>query len=244
MQSEEHTPLRRARAWAIHLFTASGVIPGLLAIEATFAGDGRAALLWLGLALVIDGLDGPLARRFEVTRYTPRFDGAILDLVIDYLTYTAIPALMIWQLELVPAGWGLAAASFVMLTALYCFGNKDMKTTDNYFEGFPATWNLVVLCFFLSDSGQLTNLLVIILLGVLTFTRLKFIHPFRVVRLRLVTIFMTTTWGISSTWLLVAKTEAPLLDSEPAAYAAWIFSSLYFVGFGAVRSFQQNTKSS
>jgi phosphatidylcholine synthase len=243
MQSEEHKPLLRARAWAIHIFTASGVIPGLLSIEAVFSGDGRAALLWLGLALIIDGLDGPLARRFKVTRYTPRFDGAILDLVIDYLTYTAIPALMIWQLELVPDGWGLAAASIVMLTALYCFGNKDMKTTDNYFEGFPATWNLVVLCFFLADSGQLTNLLVIIFLGFLTFTRLKFIHPFRVVRLRLVTIFMTATWGISSTWLLVAKTETPLLDSEPAAYSAWIFSSLYFIGFGAVRSFQQNTTS-
>ena len=243
MQSQEHRPLLRIRAWAIHVFTASGIIPALLSIEAVFAGDGRMALLWLGLALVIDGLDGPLARRFKVTRYTPRFDGAVLDLVIDYLTYTAIPALMIWQLELVPEGWGLAAASFVMLTALYCFGNKDMKTTDNYFEGFPATWNLVVLCFFLSDSGQLTNLLVILLLGVLTFTRLKFIHPFRVVRLRLMTILMTAAWGISSTWLLIAKTEAPLLNSEPAAYGAWIFSSLYFIGFGAVRSFQQNIKS-
>ncbi|CAJ1411654.1 unnamed protein product [Effrenium voratum] len=242
MQSEEHTPLRRARAWAIHIFTASGVIPGLLAIEATFAGDGRMALLWLGAALIIDGLDGPLARRFEVTRYTPRFDGAILDLVIDYLTYTAIPALMIWQLDMVPEGWGLAAASFVMLTALYCFGNKDMKTTDNYFEGFPATWNMVVLCFFILDSSQMINLITIALLGALTFTRLKFIHPFRVVRLRLITIFMTATWGISSTWLLVAKTPAPLLESDPAAYGAWIFSSLYFVGFGVVRSFQQNIK--
>jgi len=244
MQSENHKPLLRARAWAIHIFTASGIIPALLSIQAVFDGDGRTALLWLGLALIIDGLDGPLARRFEVTRYTPRFDGAILDLVIDYLTYTAIPALMVWQLNMVPDGWGLAAASFVMITALYCFGNRDMKTTDNYFEGFPATWNLIVLCFFLGDTGQTTNLLVILLLGILTFTRLKFIHPFRVVRLRLVTIFMTAAWGISSTWLLFAKTEAPLLESEPAAYGAWIFSSLYFVGFGAVRSFQQNIKSS
>eukprot|EP00439_Symbiodinium_sp_Y106_P087903 s1_g439.t1 len=241
MQREEHKPLLRARAWAIHLFTASGVIPGLLAIEATFAGDGRMALLWLGVALIIDGLDGPLARRFKVTTYTPRFDGAVLDLVIDYLTYTAIPALMIWQLNFVPDGWGLPAACFVMITALYCFGNRDMKTKDNYFEGFPATWNLVVLCFFFVDSGQLTNLLVIALLGALTFTRLKFIHPFRVVRLRLITIFMTATWGFSSVWLLVSKTDTPLLESEPGAYAAWIFSSLYFVGFGAVRSFRQDT---
>ncbi|MAN62822.1 MAG: phosphatidylcholine synthase [Parvibaculum sp.] len=243
MQSEEHTPLLRARAWAIHLFTASGVIPGLLAIEATFADDGRMALLWLGVALIIDGLDGPLARRFEVTRHTPRFDGAILDLVIDYLTYTAIPALMIWQLNMVPEGWGLAAASFVMVTALYCFGNRDMKTKDNYFEGFPATWNLVVLCFFILDSGQITNLAVIAFLGALTFTHLKFIHPFRVVRLRLITIFMTATWGLSSTWLLIAKTDTSLLESEPAAFAAWLFSSLYFVGFGIVRSFQQSNES-
>ncbi len=243
MQREENKPLLRARAWAIHLFTASGVIPALLAIEATFNGDGRAALLWLGLALIIDGLDGPLARRFKVTTHTPRFDGAILDLVIDYLTYTAIPALMIWQLSMVPDGWGIAAASFVMITGLYCFGNRDMKTSDNYFEGFPATWNLVVLCFFILDSAQTTNLAFIALLGALTFTKLKFIHPFRVIRLRMITMFMTAVWGISSTWLLLAKTNVPLIESEPTAFGAWLFSSLYFVGVGAVRSFQQNVKS-
>ena len=102
---------------------------------------------------------------------------------------------------------------------------------------------VVVLCFFILDSGQLTNLAVIAFLGALTFTHLKFIHPFRVVRLRLITIFMTATWGLSSTWLLIAKTDTSLLESEPAAFAAWLFSSLYFVGFGIVRSFQQSNES-
>lgn len=237
--SDDKSLLPHIRAWAIHIFTASGVVPALLAINATWKGDGQAALLWLGLALIIDGLDGPLARRYEVTRYAPRFDGAVLDLVIDFLTYTVIPALMIWNLGMVPDGWGIAAASYVMLTALYCFGNRDMKTDDNYFHGFPATWNLVVLYFFLLGSDPWLNLVTIVILGILTFSPLKFVHPFRVTRFRLLTVFMTATWGVSSLWLVAAAEEAPLLQSEPAAFGAWLFSSLYFAGVSAYRSIEQ-----
>ncbi len=231
----------KTRAWAIHAFTASGLIPALLAIDALMKGNPKASLLWLGLALLIDGLDGPLARRFEVTRYTPRFDGAILDLVIDYLTYTAIPALMIWYLQLVPEGYGLAAASYIMITALYCFGNRDMKTDDNYFSGFPATWNLVVLYFILLGSDPWMNLAIIGALGILTFVPLKFVHPFRVTRFRLLTIFMTATWSFSSLWLIVSATEQPLLKTDPAAFGAWLFSSFYFFGLSAYRTWENRS---
>lgn len=229
----------RVRAWAIHAFTALGIVPAVLSIDALINGDARAALLWLGLALLIDGLDGPLARRYEVTRFAPRFDGATLDMVIDYLTYTAIPALMVWQLGLVPEGWGVAAACYMMLTALYCFGNRDMKTHDNYFQGFPATWNVVVLYFVILGSGHTTNLIIIALLGVLTFTPLKFVHPLRVERMRMVTIFMTATWSASSVWLVIAFDKRPLIESEPAAFGAWLFASLYFAGISLYRSIEK-----
>lgn len=231
----------KIRAWAIHAFTASGLIPALLAIDALIKGDARTSLLWLGLALLIDGLDGPLARRFNVTEHTPRFDGAILDLVIDYLTYTAIPALMIWYLQLVPAGYELAAASFIMITALYCFGNRDMKTDDNYFSGFPATWNLVVLYFVLLASDPWINLVIIGLLGILTFIPMKFVHPFRVERFRLLTFVMTAAWSLSSLWLIITATEAPLLETEPTAFGAWLFSSFYFFGISAYRTWENRS---
>lgn len=230
--------LPRVRAWAIHAFTALGIVPALFSLDALLHGDARASLLWLGLALLIDGLDGPLARRYEVTRYAPRFDGATLDMVIDYLSYTAIPALMIWQLGLVPEGWGLAAACYIMVTALYCFGNRDMKTHDNYFQGFPATWNVVVLYFVILGTGPVTNLITIALLGILTFTPLKFVHPLRVERMRLITIFMTATWSISSIWLIVSFDNRALLESEPAAFGAWLFASFYFAGISLFRSIE------
>jgi len=213
-------------------------VPALLSIDALLRGDARASLLWLGVALLIDGLDGPLARRYEVTRFAPRFDGATLDMVIDYLTYTAIPALMVWQLGLVPEGWGIAAASYIMLTALYCFGNRDMKTHDNYFQGFPATWNVVVLYFIILGTGPVTNLITIAALGVLTFVPLKFVHPLRVKRMRLITIFMTATWSVSSVWLVVSFNTRPLLESEPAAFGAWLFASIYFAGISLFRSIE------
>lgn len=225
-------------AWAVHAFTASGVVTGLLAISALIAGDFRLALLWLGAALIIDGFDGPMARKVRVTEFAPTMDGAILDLVIDYLNYTVIPALIVYRFGLVPTGFAIPAAAFIMMTSLYCFGNREMKTEDNYFQGFPAVWNLVVLYFYVTASGPRTNLMVILVLGILTFVPLKFIHPFRVVKLRPVTIAMTGAWG-ALTLVLVAGARAGETPAaaNPTAYWAFLAVSLYFLGVCLWRSF-------
>lgn len=229
---------RTIASWGVHFFTAMGVVVALLAIDAMIAGDLAEALLWLGLALIIDGLDGPMARKVDVFTHAPKFDGAILDLVIDYLTYTAVPALLVYQFALVPAGWEIPAAAFMMTTALYCFGNKDMKTSDNYFEGFPATWNLVVLSFFILGTDPWTNLAAIAGLGIMTFVPLKFVHPIRVERLRIITMFVTVCWMLASLWLLLVPGERPYLDSQPAAFGIWLFTSLYIIGISTVRSLE------
>ncbi|MBI1260463.1 MAG: phosphatidylcholine/phosphatidylserine synthase [Rhizobiales bacterium] len=226
-------------AWAVHAFTASGVITALLAVIALVAGDLRQALLWLGAALIIDGFDGPMARRVGVSEVVPRFDGAILDLVIDYLTYAVIPALMVFFFAMVPAGWGIAAAAYIMTTSLYCFGNRDMKTEDNYFSGFPAVWNIVVLYFFIFGSPAWLNLLVILALGVLTFIPVKFIHPFRVVALRRLTLVLTALWAGLTFWLVwVADGSHAPAALAPLAFWAWLATSLYFLGFCLWRTFQ------
>jgi len=223
---------RIAAAWAVHAFTASGVVTGLLAIAALFAGDPRLALLWLGAALIIDGFDGPMARRVDVAHVVPRFDGAVLDLVIDYLTYSVIPALMVWLFALVPTGWGIPAAAYMMTTSLYCFGNRDMKTADNYFSGFPAVWNIVVLYFFIIGSPAWLNLAIIAALGILTFVPVKFIHPFRVVAARRLTLLATALWAGLTFWLVYsASPQAAPATTQPAAFWAWIAISLYFLGF-------------
>lgn len=242
-----HRPLPKGRvaaAWAVHAFTASGVVTGLLAIAALIAGDLRLALLWLGAALIIDGFDGPMARKVRVSEYAPRFDGAVLDLVIDYLTYTVIPALLIYRFGLVPDGWGIPAAAYIMTTSLYCFGNREMKTSDNYFSGFPAVWNLVVLYFYIAGSDVWLNLAVIAALGVLTFVPLKFVHPFRVVRLRALTLALTAVWALATFWLVLAS-AADRAPAEAAPLAFWTFwsSSLYFLGLCIWRSVKHPGKS-
>lgn len=230
---------RIAAAWAVHAFTASGVVTGLLAIAALFAGDLRLALLWLGAALIIDGFDGPMARRVGVAHVVPRFDGAVLDLVIDYLTYSVIPALMVWLFVMVPAGWGIPAAAYMMTTSLYCFGNRDMKTADNYFSGFPAVWNIVVLYFFIIGSPPALNLAVIAALGILTFIPVKFIHPFRVETARRLTLAATVLWGGLTFWLVFNATPmAAPAQTAPVAFWLWVAISLYFLGFCLWRTFR------
>ena len=229
---------RVAAAWAVHAFTASGVVTALLAITALIAGDLRLALLWLGAALIIDGLDGPMARKVRVSEYAPRFDGAVLDLVIDYLNYTVIPALLVYRSGLVPEGFEIPAAAWIMTTSLYCFGNRDMKTADNYFSGFPAAWNLVVLYFFIAGTGLWANLAIITLLGLLTFVPLKFVHPFRVRDLRSLTLAMTGAWaGLAFALVLASAPGLPPAQALPTAYGAWLAVSLYFLCLCLWRSF-------
>ena len=250
--NEAHTERKAARpgderlrtrifaAWAVHAFTASGAVVGLLAISALIAGDLRLVLLWLGAALLIDGFDGPMARKVRVAEYAPRFDGAILDHIIDYLNYTVIPALIVYRFGMVPPGFEIPAAAYIMTTSLYCFGNKDMKTPDNYFSGFPAVWNLVILYFYLTTSGRWANLAAIAVLGGLTFVPLKFIHPFRVRALRSLNLLMTGAWG-ALTFTLVLASGPRLTPGEamPVAYAAFLLVSAYFLGLCLWRSFRQ-----
>lgn len=226
-------------AWAVHAFTASGVVTGLLAISALISGDFRLALLWLGAALVIDGFDGPMARKVRVTEFAPSMDGAILDLVIDYLNYTVIPALLVYRFGLVPDGFAIPAAAYVMMTSLYCFGNRDMKTEDNYFQGFPAVWNLVVLYFYITSSNPWANLAVVAVLGILTFVPMKFVHPFRVRAFRGLTLAMTGAWG-ALTLVLVLGSEPGHSPAAamPVAYWAFLAVSLYFLGLCLWRSFK------
>lgn len=167
------SPSRRAAGWAVHALTASGAFLGLLSMLAVIRGDDRGALLWLGAALAVDGLDGPIARKVRVRDVIPRVDGAVLDLVVDYLTYVLVPAIFIYWFGLLPTGWGLAGAGFILVTSLYCFANLDMKTDDNYFVGFPAIWNVVALYMYVLDFDVWVNLVVVAVLGAFSFTKVK-----------------------------------------------------------------------
>ena len=186
----------KIRAYLVHVFTASGLIPIMLSVDAVWQGDARLALIWLGVAMLVDGLDGPLARRFEVAKHAPQIDGAILDHVIDFTSYCFLPALMIYHFALVPQGFAIAATSFLLMTSLYCFANREAKTDEYDFRGFPALWNIVVFYMIVFESGPWLNLAAIIFFGLATFAPTRFIHPVRVVALRDLTIPLLAVWTV------------------------------------------------
>lgn len=221
--SAGHKRARRAAGWAVHAFTASGAVIGLLAIIAITRGDARAALLWLGVALAVDALDGPIARWLRVRDTLPKVDGAVLDLVVDYLNYVVVPAAFLYWFDLVPEGWGLVAAGYVLLTSSYCFANAEMKTEDNYFVGFPAIWNVVVLYFWLLDIPPLVNAGIIVVLGILTFVPVKFVHPIRVREGRYLTWLSLFVWALCAAALLLVAPASPWWLVVPwLAASAWL----------------------
>jgi phosphatidylcholine synthase len=229
----------RIIAWAIHGLTASGAVVSLLALLAVIEGDARAALLWLALALALDGLDGPLARRFEVRRHLPRFDGAILDLVVDYLGYVVVPALFLHRFGHFPDGWSVAATAFILATSLYIFANLDMKTEDNYFVGFPAIWNVVALAVHVLDPPKAVTLAATLVLGLASFSTVKFVHPLRVREGRGATIAATFVWGAASITLILLHPDRPA-----AILAAWLVASAWILGRSARRTLHVPRRSS
>ncbi|HSK41854.1 MAG TPA: phosphatidylcholine/phosphatidylserine synthase [Arenibaculum sp.] len=223
--STTHSIGRRLSAWGVHVFTASGTVLGMLSLLAVIDGNPTVCLLWLGLALIVDGIDGTLARRAAVTEVLPDFDGSALDLVVDYLTYVLVPAIFLYRFGLLPDGFGTILTTFILLTSLYCFCNVHMKSGDNYFVGFPAIWNVVALYLWVLDWHPAVNAAVVLVIGALTFTTIKFLHPFRVRKFMPINIAVTAVWMASSLALLLAHPARPM-----AALVPWFAASAYYVG--------------
>ena len=191
-----------AALWAIHVLTASGAVVAFFAFLAVERGDFRLALLLLAAALAIDGADGPLARWAGVKERLPRIDGATLDLVIDYLTYVFIPAVLIYRAGLLPQAWAVAGVAAILLSSLYTFARTDMKTDDNFFRGFPAVWNVVAFYLFLLKLPPMAALGIVALFGALTFAPIHFIHPLRVRAYGPLVGGITLAWAAASGALL------------------------------------------
>ena len=211
--------MRIAAAWLVHLFTASGVVLAFLALVAIDAGEWRLALLWLLAAMAIDGVDGSLARLARVKEMVPRIDGEAFDLIVDYLNYVFVPAVFICRAGLVPEALALPLAAAILLSSVYVFVRKDMKTKDNYFRGFPALWNVVALYLFAAQPGPAVGAAAIVVFAILSFAPIRFVHPFRVrdwqPGLKLVALF----WAAATLALLWP-------GWSPGAARAWLAASL------------------
>ncbi|PJJ85957.1 phosphatidylcholine synthase [Brevirhabdus pacifica] len=212
------------RAILVHLFTATGAVFAMLAMLAAVSEEWSLMFLWLVVAFFVDGIDGPLARRFDVKRHAPEFDGVLLDLIIDYLTYVFIPAFALFESDLLPGWTGWVAIILITFASVMYFADNRMKTKDNSFAGFPGCWNMVVLVLFAVEPNFWVILGIVTLLTGAMFTPLKFIHPVRTRRWRWFSLPMALAWTFFAGW-------AAWVDFDPASWAGWglVITSAYLI---------------
>jgi phosphatidylcholine synthase len=212
----------RIKALSVHLLTATGAVLSMFAMLAAVEENWSLMFLWLVVALIVDGVDGPLARRYDVTTNWPNYDGVLMDLIVDYLTYVFIPAYALFKSGLLTgwSGW-LAIIAIVYGSVIY-FSDTRMKTKDKSFAGFPACWNMVVLVLFAVEPRPWIILLIVVGLTATMFTNLKFIHPVRTQRWRNLSLPMSLGWVVFAGW-------AATVDFDPTSWALWglVVTSLY-----------------
>ncbi len=191
----------RRAGYVLHVMTASGAAAGLVALQAIFDGRWRDALIWLIFCQVLDGLDGPIARKLDVTIHATRIDGHILDLVIDYLTCVVVPVALLARLNLLPPHYEVWVASAIFLSSALWFSRTDLETDDHWFNGFPAAWNLVVPTFLILNLGHNAVLAASLILCIVQLTNIKIPHLMRVIAFRKITLSFTVVYLIDLTFL-------------------------------------------
>jgi phosphatidylcholine synthase len=211
--------------WIAHLYTASGAVIALLATGLTFAHNFRGVFIYFVIATFVDATDGVLARALKVKERLPGFDGAKLDDIIDYLMYAFIPALVVWQAELVPVPFPICAA--MILSSAYGFAQADAKVEvgDYFFTGFPSYWNIVVGYLYMLHLAPLTNAIILGTLAVLVFVPIRYVYPSRTTALRIPTLVLGTMWAALFTWMIW---RLPATDG-PWTMISLIFPVYYFL---------------
>ena len=218
---------REFKALAVHLLTATGAVFAMLALLAAVDGKWSLMFLWLVVAFAVDGIDGPLARKYHVKHYAAQFDGNLLDMIIDYITYTFIPAFALFKSGLLPGWTGWFAIIIITFASAMYFADTRMKTKDNSFCGFPGCWNMLVLVLFAIEPNFWISLALVAALAAAMFVPLKFIHPVRTVRWRPLSLPITFAWTFFAGW-------AAWVDFHPQSWAHWglVATSIYLLFAG------------
>ncbi len=220
----------RLSAIFVHMFTATGAVLAMLAMLAAVDQKWDLMFLWLVVAFFVDGIDGPLARKFDVKTNAPEIDGVLLDLIIDYLTYVFIPAFALFKSGLLPNWTGWTIIIIITFASALYFADTRMKTKDNSFSGFPGCWNMVVLVLFALQPNYWLMLALVVGLSITMFVPLKFVHPVRTERWRWLTLPIALAWTFFAGW-------AAWVDFHPESWAHWglVITSIYLIGAGIVQ---------
>lgn len=227
---------QRLAAWLVHIFTASGAVFGLFTLYAIYQGRFRLAFWLMAAAILVDSVDGILARRFQAKIRLPGIDGALLDNILDYLNYVVAPAFFLLVSGSLPGpGWSAVGASIIVLASAYQFIQTDAKTRDHFFKGFPSYWNIVVFYLFFWQTSAWLNLVIVLVLAVMVFVPVKYVYPSRLDYLtrnewlRWAMLTATFIWGIATAMMLwIYPRSNPILVTISMGYVVfYVAISLY-----------------
>ena len=218
------------KALAVHWLTATGAVFAMLAMLEAIQRDWAGMFVWLIVAFAVDGIDGPLARHYDVRTNAPQFDGVLLDLIIDYLTYVFIPAYALYASGLMDGWSGWVAVIVITYASALYFSDTRMKTVDNSFSGFPGCWNMLILVLFALSPPWWVCLVLVAILSAAMFLPVKFIHPVRTERWRLLSLPTALAWTVFAGF---AAWNA--FDPGPGVFWGLMLTSLYLTFAGAVQ---------
>ena len=222
-------PYAEIRAFSVHILTASGSFLAFLGVVAAAEHRFVDMWWWLGLALAVDGIDGPIARRLKVKEVLPNWSGVMLDNIIDYVTYVLLPAFALYESGMIGEPWSFAAAGMIVVSSAIYYADTGMKTDEYFFSGFPVVWNMLIFGFFVvKPSAEVASIFVVVSV-ILSFLPINFLHPVRVKRLRPLNLAMFAVWCACGGYALLAHFNTPAWVLYP-----FIVSSFYLYCIGAV----------
>lgn len=214
----------QTRAFSVHLLTASGSFLAFLSLVAASEQRWTAMFWWLGLALFVDGIDGPIARKLQVKAILPTWSGDLLDNIIDYVTYVLIPAFALYQRGFMGERLSFLSAAIIVISSAVYYADTGMKTKENFFKGFPVVWNMVVFTLFVIQPGEWVSFAFVVATGILTFAPVYFLHPVRVERLRSVNLPIFLAWcGFGAVALIEQMDADRIVKLGVAATGLYLF---------------------
>ncbi|MCK8781127.1 phosphatidylcholine synthase [Rhizobium sp. NTR19] len=202
-------PYAEIRAFSVHLLTASGSFLAFLGVVAAAERRFVDMFWWLGLALLVDGIDGPIARKVKVKEVLPNWSGDTLDNIIDYVTYVLLPAFALYQSGMIGEPWSFVAAGAIVVSSAVYYADMGMKTDEYFFSGFPVVWNMVIFTLFVIDASATSSLAVVSIAVILTFFPINFLHPVRVKRLRPLNLAVGFIWCALGGYSLLLHFQSP-----------------------------------
>ncbi|SIQ99972.1 phosphatidylcholine synthase [Rhizobium sp. RU35A] len=222
-------PYAEIRAFSVHVLTASGSFLAFLGVVAAAERRFVDMWWWLGLALLIDGIDGPIARKVRVKEVLPNWSGDTLDNIIDYVTYVLLPAFALYQSGMIGETWSFVAAGMIVVSSAIYYADTGMKTDEYFFSGFPVVWNMVILTLFVIQASEATAMIVVVTSVIVTFLPVHFLHPVRVKRLRPLNLGIFLLWCALSGYSLLLHFDSP-------AWLVWgvVLTGLYLYVIGGV----------